>query len=751
MIDAGTVGAVFSVEDRVSSVLKAIATQFENLDRVIKQTKESLASFKLPPAVTAQLESLNKQLAALPETSRGAVGGVETAFGAIDASIAGTMGRVTTLKAEMLGLGKIPGLPAAAGGGGWAGSRRGTGGEGGHGGGGTIGVHEHVGPLGFRSHDGLMIGGAVAGFSVWEALKASADLQQVQENLKAGGVSTDVIERATRQSFDLGQKYGLPARDILQGANEIRNPLNPGTTANAGLEAAMRHMDTLAGAAVVLKAQGGKNGGDTARELYNMVKSAEFRNAIGDKQFDSAINAMVRADVATGGIVTPNAFLQMSQMMKSSLPGVSDDFLYKIMPEMAQEFRGAPAGTAMASLYQQLIAGQMKTKGLNLLADLGLVNDDKVEFNSIGMIKAANPGFYKDADTFRKDPLKGIADLIEAMKSHGITSESAQRDELSNLFGNRNAAQMAQTLAFQYARLGRGAQGISNTNDVNDTAADLLKNNPYTQWAEFTSAATNAGAALGSNLMPEATAALKNLAATVNGFGALFSGRGGAADINKAIFGTADAPGWMKWIEGNWSADKRLFGGGSGPHPVVGPRAMLDNLNKASQIPVPDFSKIDPGYAERKRINDALNPPVAATALSQAGYMPGDLQSEIGREASRANALSAMKSIGDQIQGVLERIPGQVQPSISNLASIGSAIADAINNIAANARSAASAIPKGTANQSVTVRTSIAVSGRQLAEVVSGHQLSAVRTASNGGMFDSASLPAPTDASYSFA
>ena len=74
----------------------------------------------------------------------------------------------------------------------------------------------------------------VAGFSIWESLKASADLQQVQENLKASGVTNPEIEKATRAAFDIGQKFGLTARDVLQGINEIRNPLNKRVNAPEG-------------------------------------------------------------------------------------------------------------------------------------------------------------------------------------------------------------------------------------------------------------------------------------------------------------------------------------------------------------------------------------------------------------------------------------------------------------------------------------------------------------------------------------
>ena len=465
-------------------------------------------------------------------------------FGRIDGAIATTQGKLAALKAEMRSTGAVGGI----GGGGAPPSirARALGHGGGHGGGGgSFGIHERFGPIGVRSHESEMIGGAVAGFTVWEALKANADLQQVQQNLLAGGVTRDEIEKATRAAYGIGEKYGLTARDVLQSVNEIRNPLNRGTTANEGVEAALSHMDTLASAANALKAQGGPNGGDTAKELYDLVKSAEFRNAIGDKDFDKSIKSMVAADVATGGIVTPRTFLQMSQMLKGALPGLSDDYLYKIMPELAQEFKGSSAGTAAASLYQQLIAGQMRTKGINLLAELGMVDPNKVQYNSIGMIKAANPGFYTDADTFRSDPMKSIANIIDAMNKHGITETPAQRDMFSQLFGNRNAAQMAMTLGYQYQRLERGEQGIENTKDIGATSAELLANNPYTQWQKFTSAATNAGAALGGQLMPSATAALQNLTTTVNAASAVLRGQGDNKAWHDLVFGTDKSRGRM--------------------------------------------------------------------------------------------------------------------------------------------------------------------------------------------------------------
>ena len=414
---------------------------------------------------------------------------------------------------------------------------------------------------------------------------------------------------------------------MLQGVNEIRNPLNKGTTANEGVEDALRHMNTLASAAVVLKAQGGKGGDDAAKELYDLVKSAEFRNAIGDKQFDKAIDAMVKSDVATGGIVTPRTFLQMSQMLKSALPGLSDDYLYKIMPELAQEFRGQQAGTAAASLYQQLISGQMRTKGLNLLDDLGLVDMNKVEFDKIGRVKSANPGFYKDADTFRSDPLKGMADLIEAMKAHGITDEFAQRDMLSNLFGNRNAAQMAQTLAFQYARLQRGAQGIENTKDIAETSADLLANNPYTQWSKFTSAADKCRR--GARRLTSCRTRLQALDKSNHyrnrdseTYSPVFepavarqsrrdAGRTREAQreglLRKALFGSGDVPKWFDWAANNWKRGKGDINDPQMSADLMG-IGTRNNPIKAGPLPVTVVGPVPDDLKAKREQFDRVNP-----------------------------------------------------------------------------------------------------------------------------------------------
>jgi hypothetical protein len=351
VISSLEVGAAFRIQDLASAQLREIAGQLRVVDEALAKVKGSLVELAESkfPGLTRRIGTLTERMEALGVSAQKGADGIDKAFASTDAAIGTTIGRVQQLKAELASLN----APALGGGGGGGGGRRWGGAARGHGGGGGLSAHESLGPVSFRGHGDGTVAGAVGAFSVWEALKASADLQQVQANLAASGVSPGEIARATSFAYGFSD-YGLSARDILQSINEIRNPLNKGTTADSGVEDAMRHMPTLSAAANVLRAQGGRNGGDTARELYDLVKSAEFRNAISDTDFDKAINSMVKADVATGGIVTPRTFLQMSQMLKGALPGLSDQYLYTIMPELAQEFRGQQAGTAATSLYSSL-------------------------------------------------------------------------------------------------------------------------------------------------------------------------------------------------------------------------------------------------------------------------------------------------------------------------------------------------------------------------------------------------------------
>jgi hypothetical protein len=145
----------------------------------------------------------------------------------------------------------------------------------------------------------------------------------------------------------------------------------------------------------------------------------------------------------------------------------------------------------------------------------------------------------------------------------------------------------------------------------------------------------------------------------------------------------------------------------------------VSNLPAAPSIPNVGIPPIDPGVWERSQRNEAL--------------FRQDPEAKRGMELMRHDA-DIGSQISKQIQSQIRAIPGQVQPAIANLASIGAQIAAAINGIAASARNAAAAIHGPGNGQTVSVQTALNVDGRTLADVVSYHQVRANITANNPGL-----------------
>lgn len=513
MITAYEVGAVFRIQDDATPTLQRIAREFKELQGLVDKTNESLAAFGkgIPfKRMTEGFTALNTQMR---ETAASATTIAAAFDGSVDKSIDGAIAQTKLLKDELrsaavaAGEIRIPAGGGRGGGGGGAGSAagglssltpgRGTRlppGGGGHGrGGGPLGTlgasvpgpgHTHL-----RSHSPFVLGAVAAGLGIWEGFDKYADLATIEENMRIGNVSPENIQKAENLSYNVGQKYGLPVQNIMKSINEIRSPLG-------GMEPAMEHIETLAKASVILNAQDSKDGGHSADQIYDLVKSAEFRNAIAPKDFDKAIHGMVAADVGTGGRVNPGEFLRMSKYMRSALPGLSDDFLYKYAPELAQEYSGAGGGTGMSSLYQQMEVA-MRTTGINMLDKLGDIDPNKVVRDNQGRIKTMEPGANRLGDMFKRNPADAMAQLVEDLKSHGHTDEGDQRNWFSSIFGNKVAANMAMTLAYQRARLDRGANVIGNVWGTDDASGELLANDPRTKERVMTSSFGNMMTSLG--------------------------------------------------------------------------------------------------------------------------------------------------------------------------------------------------------------------------------------------------------------
>jgi hypothetical protein len=354
---------------------------------------------------------------------------------------------------------------------------------------------------------GLAAGGAGLLF-MGKTVEKAAELQHIQQQMIIGGVTQAKVAEATAKAYEVAARSGQKVATILESMNEIRNPLG-------GIDEALHHIDKLSSAMVVLKSidKGGKT--NVADSVYALVRSAEFRNAVNGPDFDKAIDMMTRAAVATGGRVNPQEFFQFSKYARGALPGLSDRFLYLYGPELAQEFKGSSAGTAMASLYKQITGGQMTTRGARLLDGLGMINRDKVEYDKHGRLLRTKPGAVVGSGEFAADPDKFAKTLYDALVKKGLDA-TQQKQWLAQIFGNRNAEQMITTLMFQHNRLDRGAAGIAQTMNIDDAAKELLKHDYDTAMNSFSSAWSNMLTKLGGPLVEPAVRALNSMSAAMN-------------------------------------------------------------------------------------------------------------------------------------------------------------------------------------------------------------------------------------------
>ncbi|SDR52637.1 hypothetical protein SAMN05519103_04552 [Rhizobiales bacterium GAS113] len=603
MLESFAVGSVFRITNEASPALRAILKDAEAVDAVLgrinrytfgtlkgeldvlkvsmgevtgeaRLVTDAMKGFRVPPGLGRSLDSMERRLTVINAQSKAAAtnmasmaipgvgSGGGRGAGAVGAAASGFGGRY----------GGGHNYPGGAGGGGRGPGFTAAGVP-------VPGGHLHAG----HSAAGYAAVGGLVG--VYEAIKYATSLASVQSGLRIGGVPESKITQATSLSYGLAEQFGQPVAEVLKTISEIRNPLG-------GIDPAMEHIKQLGSAMVVLRSMDEKTGGNVSGQLYNLIRSAEFRNAITGPEFDKAIDMMVRADVATGGKVTPADFFQFSKYARGSLPGLSDRFLYSYGPELAQEFKGSGAGTVMSGLYQQIVGGMMSTTGLSKMQDLDMLRGGPMqplinEKNKLvgyeneywlfdkyqNVVKSRKPGGIVGSEVFEKDPDKFFEIMMQHEAAQGISDPDAQRRYNAQIFRRGTTTQFANVLMQQMGRLDRGAAGIAGTMSTYDAAQTLLARDPATNMRSFTAAWTNMLTAAGGPLIEPAITGMRAVTQFFKFLGYVekgveLPGAAVSAGLDKLQFGgNADAAqalmsrGWTGHLGDAWEHMKGYFGG----------------------------------------------------------------------------------------------------------------------------------------------------------------------------------------------
>ena len=226
----------------------------------------------------------------------------------------------------------------------------------------------------------------------------------------------------------------------------------------------------------VLGEKGAGGGKDVA---FAAAKALELRGASKTPEaFQEQADLLTKAVIASGGKVTPQQILQAVKYGGVAASGLSNSFMYGILPTLVQELGGSSTGTALTSMNQAIIGGVMSQRSLKMWEELGLVDKSKEIFTKTGSLKGIERGGIIGGDMYQRDPLEYVNKvLIPALIAHGHTEESDQQAIIARMFGNRTAARIANIMVTQGGRLQKdfdliGQAGTSASYD------QMIKNDP---------------------------------------------------------------------------------------------------------------------------------------------------------------------------------------------------------------------------------------------------------------------------------
>lgn len=245
--------------------------------------------------------------------------------------------------------------------------------------------------------------------------------------------------------------------------------------------------------------------GFKALEMLGATRATGAINAEGKHQFtesdrtrmESYFNREAQITSMTGGRVTPAELLAMAKTGGTAVQGLSIGGLTNLVSSIT-EMGGSRTGTALATLFQNIVGGHMQQPGMMEYKRLGLMDMSKVEVNKSGLIQSMRPGAIPIGPLMQDDPLKFADALTVAMKKHGIDTSNPQKviEELGALKMPSKPAELVSLLINQRDRVVKESANVTNAKGIeglNTQAEDSLTGKIKKYEAAMTDFKVNAG------------------------------------------------------------------------------------------------------------------------------------------------------------------------------------------------------------------------------------------------------------------
>lgn len=299
-----------------------------------------------------------------------------------------------------------------------------------------MGIHGHVRQLqsGFsRLH--VAIGSALAfgagaglltvmGKLVVKTKDYSEELVKIER--LGGGMAAAVNSGAfEKKAFAVARATGM---DVTQ-AMKI-----PGMTYSIlGEKESMEHWESLGKLSTVLMSQNGYRG-DPTKDIGDLIRAGEMSGRFTDpktkqidpQKFEAFLDTATKIIASTHGMVNAQTLLGMSKQGGFMMRGLSEEGFYS-MAIMAQAMGGNRAGTALLSLGQQMLGGQMHKRSAQGLEKIGILHHG--EWSTVkgsGGVELGDVASSRLAGLIQKDPMALAGQFIEQFRKKGITDPEEQ-------------------------------------------------------------------------------------------------------------------------------------------------------------------------------------------------------------------------------------------------------------------------------------------------------------------------------------
>lgn len=318
-------------------------------------------------------------------------------------------------------------------------------------------------------------GGRAVAALAHETVKAASDRGHEQARMAASGMTLDEINQANEVAAAMSKKY--PSVSQTEAMHTVRNI----RSVVGHFEEATKIIDPLMRLRVVALGAHPEKAEELGEDFDKLIKGMEIKGVTQDlDKFNHYIDGMAKAMNVFGDTLRPTDYYEMFKYGRAATNALSDDFMLKTAPTLAQELGGSSAGKALSSFYTQFVGGKMSNKALEQLQQYGLITDmSKVIKTSTGNVKGVLPGAIAGQEYLQPgatDPYAWVNNvLIPALAKKGITEPSKVQEVIAAMASQQTTAQMMSIFATQQARIEKDKHLVEGAKG--GEAAELFQKN----------------------------------------------------------------------------------------------------------------------------------------------------------------------------------------------------------------------------------------------------------------------------------